>query len=272
MLQVFANVRKEKAAGWLCPYMQARPRGGSLDRSLQVPLGRFTAANSPAGLAPTYTRWAQRFVQSANRQLEIALKAQRKWTGHLNCCLKACVDPRCPEHIDPLPQNKSIATAETQHRRHRFLYPVFLLSQRLCLNATTGVPGASNFLGELVAFVGRQLPNKVSSSSFPAIHAEVLKVSPGNSGRHLVHGAANFMEAWRSVVLGGGLGGAEAAMPRRALGFARSADLILCPRVRTPIDSFEFGQCRAASSVGIHEARQSLYETPNEIGQPQRRP
>lgn len=196
MLQAPADMRKRLDKPSPCPDDEAGSRS-SLDQPLHAALGRFTAGISPVALSQAYTDWAQHLLLSPDKQAEIVLKAQRKWSRYLEYCLRACADPACPACIDPLPQDKRFRADAWQAWPYTAIYQGFLLTQQWWHNATTGVPGVSKHHEEVVSFVARQLLDTISPANFLGTNPEVLKATLNSGGQNLVHGAVNFIDDWR---------------------------------------------------------------------------
>ena len=174
----------------------------SFDRPLHAATARLTAGISPAALMQAYTDWAQHLLLSPDKQAELVEKAVRKWSRHVEYCLRACADPSCEACIEPLPQDKRFVGDAWQKQPFTAIYQGFLLTQQWWHNATTGVEGVSKHHEDVISFVARQLLDMVSPANFPLTNPEVLDATVKQGGMNFARGAANFWEDWRRAVNG----------------------------------------------------------------------
>lgn len=174
----------------------------SLDQPLNAALGRVTGGISPTALSQAYIDWAQHLLMSPDKQIELVLKAQRKFLRYIEFSHSACCDPQCAPCIAPLPHDKRFAAEEWQDWPYRLSYQGFLLTQQWWHNATTQVPGVSKHHEQVVSFVARQLLDVVSPANYPATNPEFRKATLESSGQNLVQGALNFVEDWKLALQG----------------------------------------------------------------------
>ena len=174
----------------------------SLDQPLNAALGRVTGGISPTALFQAYIDWAQHLLMSPDKQIELALKAQRKLLRYIEFSHSACCDPQCAPCIDPLPHDKRFVAEEWQDWPYRFAYQGFLLTQQWWHNATTQVSGVSKHHEQIVSFVARQLLDVVSPANYPATNPEFRKATLESRGHNLVQGTLNFVEDWKLALQG----------------------------------------------------------------------
>jgi Poly-beta-hydroxybutyrate polymerase (PhaC) N-terminus len=132
----------------------------------------MTSGVSPVALTQAHAGWAQQLLLSPDEQIELVRKAARKWARFF------------PYSIDqPLPQDKRFAGQAWQHWPFKAFYQNFLLTQRWWHNATTGVPGVSRHLEDIVSFLARQALDIVSPANFPFTNPEVIEKTAHLLGR-----------------------------------------------------------------------------------------
>ena len=182
----------------------------SLDRPLHAAVARFTLGVSPAALSQAYGDWFQHILFSPDKQRELVELATRQWARYFEYCPRACSDPKCPDCVEPLPQDKRFAGEAWQHWPFNTSYQGFLLSQEWWHRATTGVEGVSRHHEDIVSFMARQLLDVFSPVNFPLSNPEVLKTTVEQCGMNFIRGAANFREDWRRTLIGEKPVGAEA--------------------------------------------------------------
>jgi polyhydroxyalkanoate synthase len=115
----------------------------SLDRPLHAATARLTGGISPAALTQAYTDWLQHLLFSPDKQIELIGKAADKWARYLQYCVRAGVDPTCPDCIEPLAQDARFRSENWQRWPFNAMYQGFLLTQQWWHNATTDVEGVS---------------------------------------------------------------------------------------------------------------------------------
>ena len=174
----------------------------SLDRPLHAATARLTGGISPAALTQAYTDWLQHLLFSPDKQIELVGKAADKWARYLQYCVRAGVDPTCPDCIEPLAQDARFRSEAWQRWPFNAMYQGFLLTQQWWHNATTDVEGVSKHHEDVVSFTARQILDVFSPVNFPFTNPAVIDATKKQGGMNFVRGASNFWEDWRRAVSG----------------------------------------------------------------------
>ena len=182
----------------------------SFDRPLHAATARLTAGLSPSALFQAYTDWAQHFLFSPDKQLELAEKSVRNWMQFLEYCPKTLGDPACEACVELAPNDKRFAGDAWRRWPFNAISQGFLLTQQWWHHATTGVKGVEVHHEHIVSFVARQMLDVVSPANFLLTNPDVLETTFRHGGMNLVVGASNLWEDQRRVVEGKKPVGAEA--------------------------------------------------------------
>jgi len=185
----------------------------SIDRLMNVAMGRFTSSISPASLALAYLDWAFHLAASPGKQEALFEKALRKATRFGVHAVRSAAAPETPPCIEPLPQDRRFDHAAWRQAPFRSIYQWFLLHQQWWHNATTGVHGVSRHHEQVVSFVVRQYLDMFSPSNFIATNPELLEATLKSGGANLAQGAVNAVEDWERAIAGRAPVGSEAFRP-----------------------------------------------------------
>jgi len=164
-----------------------------LDRALHTQLAYWTGGLSPASLAGAALDWMIHLAGSPTKQLELAIKAQRKMLRLAHFAALPAVRESGP-CIEPLPQDRRFAAPEWQHWPFNVVYQAFLLEQQWWYNATTGVPGVTRHHEQLWTFALRQVLDMFAPSNYPATNPAVLHETARTGGMNLAIGARNLLQ------------------------------------------------------------------------------
>src|SRR6516165_7858936 len=102
----------------------------SFDRLLHAAIARLTAGLSPSALFQAYADWAQHFLFSPDKQLELAEEAVRNWIRFLEYWPKALTDPKCEACIELAPNDKRFAGEAWRRWPFNAMSQGFLLTQQ----------------------------------------------------------------------------------------------------------------------------------------------
>jgi polyhydroxyalkanoate synthase len=157
---------------------------------------------SPLGAPLVYLDWLLHLSFSPGKQCDLVRKALRKDLRFALYAARATAVPGTPPAIEPLPQDHRFTSPEWQKWPFNLYYQSFLFAQQWLHNATTGVPGVSRHVEQVVSFVARQVLDIFAPTNFPWTNPEVLKASFEQGGTNFFRGMTNFLEDWARAVLG----------------------------------------------------------------------
>jgi polyhydroxyalkanoate synthase subunit PhaC len=183
----------------------------ALDHAAHASLARLTGGLSPAAVADAYMDWAVHLAISPGKQVELAMKAARKWARLAQFASHCAVGGgRCEPCIEPLPQDKRFTEAEWQQWPFNLMQQGFLLQQQWWDNATTGIDGVTKQHQAVVEFISRQILDMASPSNFLATNPVVQRRILETGSQNLVQGVHNFLDDWERIVRSKPPAGAEA--------------------------------------------------------------
>jgi polyhydroxyalkanoate synthase len=182
----------------------------SFDRPLHAATARLTAGLSPSALFQAYTDWAQHFLFSPDKRLELAEASVRNWMQFLEYCPRAFGDPACEACIELAPNDKRFASDAWRRWPFNAISQGFLLTQQWWHHATTSVKGVEAHHEHIVSFVARQMLDVVSPANFLLTNPDVLETTFQQGGMNLLVGAMNIREDQRRILEGKKPIGAEA--------------------------------------------------------------
>jgi polyhydroxyalkanoate synthase len=181
-----------------------------LDSAAHTGIARMTAGLSPAALMGAYADWAAHLAISPGKQVELGVKAVRKWSRLMRFSMQAASGREAPEEtIEPLPQDKRFGAPEWKRWPYNVLYQAFLLQQQWWHNAMSGVDGVTRQHEQVVDFTTRQILDMASPSNFIATNPVVQQRILDTGGHNLVEGMSNALEDWERTVRGKPPVGAE---------------------------------------------------------------
>ena len=170
---------------------------------------RGTGGVSPAAGLLAWYDWALHLCLSPGKQHKLLEKGLHKQQRLARYAVRAANSRACPTCIEPLEQDRRFADAVWQQWPFNVIHQGFLLQQQWWHNATTGVRGVSRHHERLVTFAGRQWLDMWSPANFIWTNPEVLRAITDSGGANLWHGAMNFLEDARRLVLDEGPAGVE---------------------------------------------------------------
>jgi len=157
---------------------------------------------SPVALSLAYSDWAQHFVFSPDKHVELFERAISNWARYLEYCARACRDPGCALCIEPLPQDKRFASQAWKGWPFNAIQQGFLLTQDWWHGATTNLGGVSKHHEDVVSFVARQFLDVVSPANFAFTNPEVIEKTAQQGGMNFLRGAMNYCEDWCRAING----------------------------------------------------------------------
>ena len=180
------------------------------DQPFHASIARLSAGISPLAVSQAWIDWAQHFLISPDKQLDLAREAAREWSRLTNYCARACLDPRCPACIEPLPQDKRFVDEAWQRQPFNIVYQSFLFVQQWWHDATTNVFGVSKHHEDVVSFIARQMLDVVSPANFLLTNPLLLERTFQQSGLNFINGARNWWEDMQRAIMGNPPVGTEA--------------------------------------------------------------
>jgi polyhydroxyalkanoate synthase len=183
----------------------------TLDHAAHAGLARLTGGLSPAALTAASMDWAVHLAISPGKQVELAVKAARKWTRLAHFASRCAIEGgACEPCIEPLPQDRRFAGSEWQQWPFNIIHQAFLLQQQWWHNATTDVDGVTQQHEAVVEFISRQFLDMASPSNFVATNPVVQRRILETGGLSLAQGFRNFLEDWERIVRSKPAAGTEA--------------------------------------------------------------
>ncbi|MBQ0822853.1 alpha/beta fold hydrolase [Microvirga sp. HBU67558] len=183
----------------------------TLDHAAHAGLARLTGGLSPAALMAASMDWAVHLAISPGKQVELAVKAARKWTRLAHFSSRCAMDGgACEPCITPLPQDRRFAGSEWQQWPFNIIHQAFLLQQQWWHNATTDIDGVTQQHEAVVEFISRQILDMASPSNFVATNPVVQRRILETGGQSLAQGFRNFLEDWERIVRSKPAAGTEA--------------------------------------------------------------
>ena len=164
----------------------------SFDRMRAASLGKLTAGISPGALATAYFDWAFHLASAPGKQMELGVKAARKWQRLSAWLMASAMDPQTPPVIAPLPGDRRFKHESWSKPPFNQLAQAFLLQQQWLHNVTHDVPGVTQHSETVVSFVAKQMLDMLSPSNNPFANPEVL-------ARTMASGGMNFVEGWKNL-------------------------------------------------------------------------
>lgn len=167
----------------------------SLDRSLQIAIGKLTNGISPAALMLAFFDWYFHLLLHPAKQLELLnLFHENYWhlvsqyMGHL------FGDPYGEYCILTSPQDKRFVNKNWQQFPFSFIYESFLMIQNWWHVAAFNVRGVSLHHQEVVDFIMRQILDMLSPSNSPLTNPEVQLATLEQQGENYIKGFENFLD------------------------------------------------------------------------------
>ncbi|MCZ7676270.1 MAG: alpha/beta fold hydrolase [Roseovarius sp.] len=164
----------------------------SFDRMRAANMSKLTAGISPGALATAYFDWAYHLASAPGKQMELGVKAARKWQRLSAWLWSSAMDPETPPVIEPLPGDRRFAHESWSKPPFNQLAQAFLLQQQWLHSVTHDVPGVTPQSEDVVSFVSKQLLDILSPSNNPSTNPEV-------TARTMATGGMNFVDGWKNL-------------------------------------------------------------------------
>jgi polyhydroxyalkanoate synthase len=182
----------------------------TLDRLTQAWLAHLTLGISPASLMSAYFDWLAHLAISPGKQAQLLEQALRELTEFNLYVNRATLIPSTKPYIESPAQDHRFQSPEWQRGPFNLFYQSFLLIERWCHDATTGIQGVSCHHEGVASFVARQLLDTFSPSNFIGTNPEILEATIRQGGSNLIRGMMNFIEDWQRAISGRKTVGSEA--------------------------------------------------------------
>ncbi len=164
----------------------------AFDRLRAVNLSQVTAGISPGALATAYFDWGFHLASAPGKQMELGVKAVRKWQRLAAWLSSSAMDPNTPPVIAPLPGDRRFTHESWSKTPFNQLAQAFLLQQQWLHSVTHDVPGVTEHSEKVVSFVAKQMLDILSPSNNPFTNPEVL-------ARTVETGGMNFINGWKNL-------------------------------------------------------------------------
>ena len=172
----------------------------TLDRSIQIAIGKFTQGISPGALMLAFFDWYLHLLIHPAKHLELIQLIEKNITLLLNewtCFLMH--DPSIGHCVEKSPQDKRFADNDWQAFPFFLMYESFLQMQNWWNVAATNVRGVSKHHEQVVDFTIRQWLDMVSPSNSPFTNPEIIKATEQQHGENFIRGFENFLEDFKRI-------------------------------------------------------------------------
>lgn len=167
----------------------------SLDRSLQVAIGRLTNGISPAAFLLAFSDWYSHLLIHPAKQLELTDLLQKNMQHLIRQYISQSLhDPTGEYAALTVPSDKRFVDPSWQQFPNNYFYESFLLVQNWWHQAATDVRGVSQHHQDVVDFTLRQILDMFSPSNSAFTNPEVQQATKEQHGENLVRGWQNFLE------------------------------------------------------------------------------
>lgn len=174
----------------------------TLDRILQVTLGKYTHGISPAALLLAFYDWYLHFILHPAKHIElINLALENYWHFYKLLICQFLSEKKPYEDAIYLFHDKRFASEGWQSFPYTILYESFLMIQNWWQQAIINTPGLSHHHEEVMKFLVRQFLDMISPSNFPALNPEVLMATQEQQGLNFLKGLENFIDDIRRFEL-----------------------------------------------------------------------
>jgi polyhydroxyalkanoate synthase subunit PhaC len=154
-------------------------------------LARATRGIAPLSVVGSYMDWISHLAASPGKQHELLQSAMREWGSWLSY-VKSISAGECESCVSTHVQDKRFSHEAWRKIPFNWLSQAFLINERWCNSAMTGVRGVSRHHEEVAAFTMRQWLDMWSPSNFVATNPEVLAHTISTGGANLLCGAINW--------------------------------------------------------------------------------
>jgi polyhydroxyalkanoate synthase len=168
----------------------------SIDKALQVAVGRMTNGLSPAAYLLAFMDWYFHLAIHPAKQLELLDLYQE----NMQNLLRLFIQNNTTETNEIKPELKSdrrFADPQWQSYPYQLISQQFLMMQDWWQQAATDVRGVNQHHADVVGFSLRQICDMLSPSNFPWLNPEIQKKATESSGENFVNGFENFLDDLR---------------------------------------------------------------------------
>ena len=146
----------------------------AVDRIREALSGQLSGGVSPGSLMMAYVDWAFHLAQAPGKQMELGVKAGRKWQRLMAHLMASAMDPQAAPVITPLPGDRRFAGEAWAKPPFSWMSQAFLLQQQWLHNVTHEVPGVTKHHEDVVSFAAKQILDVCAPSNNPFTNPEVL--------------------------------------------------------------------------------------------------
>jgi len=139
----------------------------AVDRIREALLGQFTGGISPGSLMMAYADWTFHLAQAPGKQMELGVKAGRKWQRLMAHLMSSALNPEAAPVITPLPGDRRFADEAWAKPPFSWMSQAFLLQQQWLHNLTHEVPGVTRHHEDVVSFAAKQMLDVFAPSNNP---------------------------------------------------------------------------------------------------------
>lgn len=169
----------------------------SIDKTLQIALGKLTKGMSPAALYLAFFDWYIHFLLTPTKQQSLWLSLQENYLHlfklHCQHIVKNKHDKE-EEKFESILQDKRFASPSWQRFPFKQLYESFLIFQNSWLDNTKHIRGVSKHHDDVVNFIFRQILDMLSPSNYAFLNPDVIQTSIDQKGENVINGFENFLD------------------------------------------------------------------------------
>ncbi|MFN3612449.1 PHA/PHB synthase family protein [Tepidimonas sp.] len=166
----------------------------AVDRIREALSGQLSGGVSPGSLMMAYVDWAFHLAQAPGKQMELGVKAGRKWQRLMAYLMASAMDPQAAPVITPLPGDRRFAGEAWAKPPFSWMSQAFLLLQQWLHNVTHEVPGVTKHHEDVVSFAAKQILDVCAPSNNPFTNPEVVARTWATGGMNLVKGWQNWLQ------------------------------------------------------------------------------
>ena len=166
----------------------------AVDRIREALSGQLSGGVSPGSLMMAYVDWAFHLAQAPGKQMELGVKAGRKWQRLMAHLMASAMDPQAAPVITPLPGDRRFAGEAWAKPPFSWMSQAFLLQQQWLHNVTHEVPGVTKHHEDVVSFAAKQILDVCAPSNNPFTNPEVVARTWATGGMNLVKGWQNWLQ------------------------------------------------------------------------------
>lgn len=166
----------------------------SIDKALQVAVGRLTGGLSPAAYMLAFFDWYFHLAIHPAKQLELIDLYHENMTQLWRLVLQ---NKSSDSDEVQLKHDKRFADPAWQTYPYEMMSQGFLMMQDWWQQAATGVRGVSEHHTDVVNFSIRQICDMLSPSNSPLLNPEIQRIAEKTGGENFIKGFENFLDDLR---------------------------------------------------------------------------